>query len=1157
MARRAFTFLALLLLIGCGAHADPVTLTGSVVDGEGQPVADAQVWVVRNDFDLASYRMTPRAIAEGRTDAEGSCTLTEVDWPGAATPWQHSVIIAYKPGLALGWRHIEQPGLPVEIALLKPQLIGGTVQDPEGNGIAAVHVSVTHAAFVKETASGRDEGEWFMAPPDLLPSLLATTDKNGVFSFEVVPPNVRLGVEITAAGYGTVTAMVSEKSPGVIKLGRAAALEGRFVCEEPAEAAGMMIFLMGHFPSDIAPREGRGYVVQETVVAEEDGSFRLEELPPGKYRVMLIARAEDKWQATEKTELEVAPGAQIDDLDIKLARAWPITGRVVDAETAEPLADVRVSAYSETSQQQVMATTDENGEYLLHGLPGKVQLNYQAPNGYVSRVLDPGQDTSVTVTAGEETVAEDIRLHRAVTVRGVVVNERDELVAGAEVWAQNAQEQFRREIRTVSDQQGQFELTALNPEATGGIYARSENAVCVNPAPLRTGARDGLVRIVISERAASRVIGRVLDDRGEPVAGTGVTIMHQQERTSEGHTYTRLRSIEELDTDEDGRFESPVLIPDWDYTVRISGAGHAFVETEQWTAARGGVHDLGDITVVVARASLAGVVVDAAGKPLAGVTVFNAGDGPQRVSTVTDEQGRFELTGLFEGHAWAFAESADHYFTGALAPTGSTDLKIVLLPSDGPRPEAPGNPPALDLERDRRLAEEIALEGIELTRGTRTHNDGIMFGALARVNPTRGVEVWDEEGEPTESLMLSGLADALLETDPDAAIDRLWNAESAYTRAYHLNKFGRKLMPRNPELAAEAFSLAASAARAIGTEGWGILSLADAGRGLVQLGRTEGEQVANEAFAMAQQLGKEEREDCHTRGTVAEAMCLVDLEAALSLLEGIPTEGPNSYGHDDHLEKMACALASRDPDQAEQLLSRMRRGGITRVGGSGEFAYEMAAKDPERALNWARQVRNERERVLAIGYLALRFAETDRERALGLIDEAVQIAVQEGDMYGSVSGYWTATNMGRLAHVAAQMGYPDLAGLVARAMSLRPEETTVTEADRKAESIAQLAQSIAWLDTEAARRLLEPVVASLLPNLADMKYHVSKVVVAAAAVDPEWAVEILRSLPDDDPQSDRRPQAVSYRELAEFLSLAPEARVYEALHFWMPGAPPE
>ncbi len=1149
MVRNGVVFLATLLMLTGSACTAAVTVSGTVVDGDGQPVPDAQVWVLVHEYDRAAMRMMPSVVASGRTDAEGRFGFAGIEWAGGRSNWRAPMAVAYKEGLALGWRGAEQPGKPLDIALEQAEPIPGSILDLEGNPIPGVRVKVSSMSRMEPTPTGKRMRDWFHVPPEMEALVSCAPADDGSLSFDLAPPETHMTAEIEVPGYRPLSASSQTEVPLEVRLGKAASLGGRLACPEPAEAAGIAMYLSGRFPPEASPGAMRGYYLRETTASDDEGRFQVEGLPPGKYEVSTRPEASQKWQITGTQTIELAPGARVEDFEMELARAWPVKGRVMDADTGEPIAGTTVWARVEDARHQISAETDESGAYLIYVLAGRAWVSVGTPEGYFRDSEGYGRGQSIMVTAAEEITLKDLELRRALRVRGVVVDDEGELVAGARVWDADARP-WQRDQQVTTDAQGQFELTGLDPDKTVVIHAATESTITSNPARVAPGDADAPLRLVVSERAASRVRGRIVDDRGQTVTHAQIGLMIHQQREHEGHRYTDSSRVGELKTDNEGRFESQVLAPDGEYSVSISATGHSPVETERWLAVRGEVHELGDIVLSGAWGSLAGVVVDTAGRPLAKALVSNAGDGPQRVSTPTDDQGHFELAGLFEGYAYAFAQAKGYRFGGVRAEAGADDLRIVLWPADGPRPEARAHAPVLDREREKELVEEIALEGIELTRGTDAYTRDSLIASLARVNPILATEIWHQEGAERENTVLGGLADGLLESDPDAAIDRLWNAEQPYTRTYQLNEFGRKLMSRNAELAGEAFSLAASAARAMGTEGWGVLSLAKAGRGLLELGRPEGREVVNEAFALAQELGVEEWEDCHTRGEVAKAMCLVDLDAALSLLEGFPTEGMASSYDDSAMTDIVILLASRDPEKAEEVLEKMTRR-INRFGGNAQVAYEMAAKDRERALEFARGVKEGRERAYAVGVLALRFADDDEARAFDLIDEAMKALRDEAH---AVSNRWPATVAGQIAHVAAQIGYPDTAGLVMQAMWLRPAPSTpFGPGYGRRDETEEIALSIAWVGTEAARNLLEPQVARIASDFEDVRKRLNAIVVAAAVVDPEWAVAIVRSLPDDDPGDERPPKARAYRALAETLSLAPDERLYEALHFWVSG----
>src|SRR5581483_11503932 len=79
-----------------------------------------------------------------------------------------------------------------------------------------------------------------------------------------------------------------------------------------------------------------------------------------------------------------------------------------------------------------------------------------------------------------------------------------------------------------------------------------------------------------------------------------------------------------------------------------------------------------------------GRVTDRAGRPVAGATVSQAGDGPRPTRTTTDEAGRFRLPGVFTGPAFVFVTKDGLPFRGHRIDAGGGPVEIV---ADGPATE--------------------------------------------------------------------------------------------------------------------------------------------------------------------------------------------------------------------------------------------------------------------------------------------------------------------------------------------------------------------------------------------------------------------------------------------------------------------------------------
>jgi len=195
-------------------------------------------------------------------------------------------------------------------------------------------------------------------------------------------------------------------------------------------------------------------------MADADGRFAFDAVPPGEYRIQAI-RAGYAMPTfdTPPSSVSVAAGQTQSDVMITLLRGGAIAGRVTDA-TGEPQAEVRVMALQRVQNGPPMpvptgpgAQTDDLGAYRVYGLaPGQYYLQVIAqpmmgpfsvvaarptvsiPTYYpAARAIDGAQ--TITVTAGETVKDADIRVIEtaAFQIAGIVIDETGAPVAGAAV----------------------------------------------------------------------------------------------------------------------------------------------------------------------------------------------------------------------------------------------------------------------------------------------------------------------------------------------------------------------------------------------------------------------------------------------------------------------------------------------------------------------------------------------------------------------------------------------------------------------------------------------------------------------------------------------------------------------------------------------------
>ena len=105
---------------------------------------------------------------------------------------------------------------------------------------------------------------------------------------------------------------------------------------------------------------------------------------------------------------------------------------------------------------------------------------------------------------------------------------------------------------------------------------------------------------------------------------------------------------------------------------------------------------------------------------------------------------------------------------------------------------------------------------------------------------------------------------------------------------------------------------------------------------------------------------------------------------------------------------------------------------------------------------------------------------------------------------------------------ARDIGYPDLPGLVLRAMSLRLTHREAWDSTRRRRSNTVLAFCLAYVDADTARWLIEPLVEPFLREQLDTyvaghSLRNQVMVYALASLDPARAAEAVLAMPDDKP----------------------------------------
>ena len=869
--------------------------------------------------------------------------------------------------------------------------------DPEGKPLAGTEIAL----------KSLDEG-FAALPGELADELAARTDRDGRATLIGAQLDRIRGVRVTSESLGTqyFHAHFGFKPDQPLRLRSAMPVEGRVTADDVAAVRNLTLSFTTFLEEgrDMTKLIPRG---QALIVTDGQGRFRIPALATG--RLQFSTQGPEDWMyRTPRTETHEVRAGERAEIVIPLKKLIHVRGLVREKGTGKPVADVRlVFVSSQLSENPPLVKTGSDGRYQALALPDPKGHCYisEAPQAY----LKPPHASEMTIGPTDGQILPTIELERGVALRGVVLDEAGQPVPGAAVegkWTQLG-EPFKGpngangvlisnwSSAATSNDQGQFVLEGINPGANVMLEASVGNARTDRPQPAAAGAAEP-VKLVISGANTVALFGHVVDPAGKPVAGAMVRI-HSRPIKDDGHPDSGpIRFDEgEIRTDRDGRFLTPRQVKrGYGYRAEVKPVDESLMpDHTPWLAIKTDTRPFFPKLVLRRLRTAHGRVVDSAGKPVAGASVRQAGDGPARTETLTDPEGRFALPGVLSEPAFVFVAKPGYRFQGKAIGADDSAVDVSMAREDETLPR-----PMTTLPSHLTRAEELALahrvfDGYA-ERAIKEGDTNDRFGVLRvliDLDRTRAMELLnDERLEPWQANNLRlELGKRLVREDYDEARGLIEAIRDSNMRSYADSEASVALpdteRPRKLELLDDSLI----AGRAVIDPSDRVLRLADIGERLLDLGRSEqATKVLREAQAIAVKLPTTGM-SAWARGKMAGELAPIDLPAALSLLKG--TEQERDYGR--YLGHIAHELAARNPAEAERVLMmapdvwpNFRDNYTQRV------CYRMAAVDLKRATTLATGMKNYRQKTRALGAMALAMARTgDHTTANRLLDEAFAV----------------------------------------------------------------------------------------------------------------------------------------------------------------------
>jgi hypothetical protein len=619
----------------------PPILEGIVRGPDGKPIEKALV-IARSLVHLDAPPLSTR------TDARGRFRLDRT------SRGKHRVR-AEAAGLAGRTIADVVPGAPLTIDLARGGRIEGVVRDgATGHPAAGIRVETRDGdaiGVVEDPDAGRIE---------------ATTDAEGRFALTGLGPGRHA---LTARARGRGFASRSGVALGAsleMTLEPASTLFGVVSGPDGKPVAGAIVTTLA-MRSTQAPRPER---------SDAWGRYELNGLAAGLYDVAVRAPG-------------LAPGAVSnvaldgrDDVrvDVALQPGARVTGRLVGANDKPLAGEVSIGELGGQPAPYVLAdllraASGADGRFAIDAVPiGTHALGATAPGLGAKRVEVEVSATQRAVDVG------DVRMEAGLVIRGRVRTAAGEPIASADVQANSTHSPLGRSARAQTDDDGAFAVGGLGPVT----YNLSATAPGFGTTRFR--AEPGADPIDLVLEPAGRIVGRVQDERGQPIESFNVVAR----AVAEGQA----GAFEPFQV-EDGRFTLENVLPG-DYAVTVRAPERASATVSAKVAATTPA-DIGTVKLGPGS-TIRGTVVDAAGGPVGGARIaITASARPSFTTTfenepevVSDGSGAFEVKGVEAGSYEVTASHARYARSlpaAAVVAAGQPAPEVRLVLSEGGRVE--------------------------------------------------------------------------------------------------------------------------------------------------------------------------------------------------------------------------------------------------------------------------------------------------------------------------------------------------------------------------------------------------------------------------------------------------------------------------------------
>ncbi|MFC1542028.1 carboxypeptidase regulatory-like domain-containing protein, partial [Candidatus Latescibacterota bacterium] len=556
----------------------PTVLEGSVIDNQGNPLENAEVYIysISQVLDTSSFGLSlfNEGILLGtstQTDSQGNFRLPGIpeDSNIALMIRKKGYVFEYKRGLYAGSKNIT-------ISLVPEGRIEGIVTYADTGKPAKDVILMTQGLGV------------------VIGWGHATTDKNGKYVLEYLPEGLyNVFIEdlpdFTAVAVESVTVIQNESATGInLQLVKGGFITGRVTEKESSEP--IPNCPVGFYDA-ARPRSG---AAMHSATTDENGYYRFRAAPGLAYVYISYSPPEgyyvDNNDPNRTRNITVLEGETLTGIDFQLIRSIDIYGMVQTVD-GKPVQGAKITASFSSSYGVI---SDENGNFTLKGRKDtdtlKIQAEHTGKKLKGINEINVLEDTEVIIT---------VEPYELVHVHGIIVDEEGTPIPDVNIhvmrWKQGANYGMSM-VETVTNSLGEYHVNNLNFNDRYRISA-SKEGYGNEQIPLPELRADmPQLETVIMKKAKRWLEGTILDNEGNSVRGARVYTSTSSNALS-GH--------KEVSTDNNGyyRLDYLVVVVEPEITIEHNDYGiYRFrdVDTNKET----------DFSLTIPKYHMSGVVLD-------------------------------------------------------------------------------------------------------------------------------------------------------------------------------------------------------------------------------------------------------------------------------------------------------------------------------------------------------------------------------------------------------------------------------------------------------------------------------------------------------------------------------------------------------------------